>query len=128
MTGKIHEDLKSWLFENDNRGSLVRNLAKLRVSLGPTVDRFWATDGGSAKWSNLPQSLQTRLNSMIENGSWVEVPSQIVLGAGDDYILRSPSSVSWVLENYPNLDAALKLTEEAGGLGRIKVVDIFFLG
>jgi len=127
VTGKIHEDLKSWLFENDNRGSLVRNLAKLRVSLGPTVDRFWATDGGSAKWSNLPQSLQTRLNSMIENGSWVEVPSQIVLGAGDDYVLRSPSGVFWVLENYPNLDKALKSTAEAGGLGQIKVIHLFFL-
>jgi len=101
----IPKILHDWLYEKNSRGDSVRAFSKLNISLGPGEDSFWATDGSSCKWNNLPAQLQTALDANLKDGRWTDTPRILSLGFGGDYVMiTGRNAASWRLDHYKSID------------------------
>jgi len=112
-SGKLPQALRTWLLEEDSSGVPVRELEKLKVSLGPFNTSFFATDGTSWRWENLPAVLQKALNDRLgSNGRWLnqaDKPRMVVLGAHDTYVLiNHGGGGQWELDDYKALDEVIR--------------------
>lgn len=66
----LPDKLAAWLRVKDANGFSVRDIRRLRVSLGPGNASFWADDGRDYFWDNLPSPLQLALEKLKSpNGS-----------------------------------------------------------
>jgi hypothetical protein len=118
-------DLKSWLYEKNGSGGLARNLPSLRVSLGPNNDSYFAHDGSSYQWHNLPPLLESAIESRItpKTGLWIARPRIVSIGAINNFVLiTAGNGGSWQLGGYPELEKLIqKLSECDGGLSHVQV-------
>jgi hypothetical protein len=100
----------------------------LQVSLGETKDSFWATDGNSSAWKNIPVKLGNKLTSMRKSGGgWTMTPTLVSLGVGEDFVLLSKSDTSieifWNLDTCPELEGVIKVILENKRLNELRVSD-----
>ena len=113
---RIPQELETWLYTEDEAGRIKRNYGKLRVSFGDSPGRFWATDGATYRWHNLPKDLQVFISSLLKDGKFKETPLLVLLGMGDDYIIRTDERWKWQLANYPSVAETLSDFAKTNGL------------
>jgi hypothetical protein len=118
-TANIPTLLQTFLYETEF-GSLVRDLNTLRVSFGTSTGSFYATDGSSWQWDNLPPSLEAALLERGHpNGVWRDPPRLVSLGADGDFILLTVGNgYTMRLTKYPELDVTFDKYIETIGRGR----------
>ncbi|KAJ4333734.1 hypothetical protein N0V87_007395 [Didymella glomerata] len=66
---------------------------------------------------SIPDGLLQALQSRIKNGSWIDKPRIVALGADDDFLLITEKNVAiWDLENYKTVSDMLELarTQDRG--------------
>ena len=120
----IPETLKEWLYEKSADGELSRQLEKLKITLGPANESYFASDGTSYKWLNLPTgfsyALQTRRKPV---GGWTSDPRIVSLGFNGSYVyITEGNGGAWDVSKYRSLDASIDvIKKKEGGLGLIKV-------
>ncbi|OCK87380.1 uncharacterized protein K441DRAFT_358351 [Cenococcum geophilum 1.58] len=119
QTANIPTSLEAFLYET-KFGSLVRNLNTLRVSFGTPTGSFYATDGSSWRWDNLPPPLQAAL--LVRRGfkgAWRDPPRLVSLGADGDFILLTVGNgYTMRLTKYPELDVTFDEYIKTVGKGR----------
>jgi hypothetical protein len=114
--------LYDWVWEEDEAGETARNFTKMRVILGPYNESYWATDGSSYKWYNLPKKLNGTIDKInIPGGGWSAIPKIIALGAKDNFVFISDRFSVWELSHYRELDFILSTYEKSGQLNFIEV-------
>jgi len=105
--------LSDWLYEKDANGECARHFHSLNISLGPGNNSFWATDGNSAKWTNLPEPLQKAITANLKDGAWIDAPRIVSLGVDGDYIMITTNhAASWRLNHYKEFDAVFDTMKE----------------
>jgi hypothetical protein len=78
-----------------------RDIPKIRCTLGPYNSSFFIHDSASYLWKNLPGSLLVALQKNIQDGSWIDRPRLVALGAGDNFLLITEKNASvWDLRHY----------------------------
>ena len=120
----LPQTLQKWLLEKDASGNAQRNLQKLKISLGPYNESYFATDGTSTRWLNLPTGLGQALeNRRKPGGGWTAEPRLVALGTMSNYIMITDNNGgNWSLPNYKELDAIIDVIKDMeGGLGLIHV-------
>lgn len=123
--------LEAFLYERKS-GRLVRNLETLRVSFGTSSGSFYATDGSTWQWNNLPPSMQAALSVRRDTrGGWRDPPRLVSLGADGDFILLTVGNgYTMQLTNYPVLDEAfnehIKSASKGSAFHSIQVSIRFF--
>jgi len=120
----LPQTLEKWLFEKDASGNAQRNLEKLKISLGPYNESYFATDGTSTRWLNLPTGLAKALESRRKpGGGWKAEPRLVALGTMNNYIMiTDQNDGNRSLPNYKELDAIIDVIRKMeGGLGLIRV-------
>jgi len=117
-TANIPTSLKAFLFETKS-GSLVRNLNALRISFGTSTGSFYASDGCSWRWDNLPPPLQSALLARRGfGGTWRDPPRLVSLGADGDFILLTVGNgYTMRLTKYPELDVMFDECIKTAGTG-----------
>jgi hypothetical protein len=122
MSKGIPTILNDWLYEKDADGDCVRHFRNLDISLGPRNESFWATDGDSAKWSNLPEPLLKALSANLKDGEWIDKPRIVTLGVGGDYVMMTTNNAAaWRLSNYKEFDAVFDVMKENGNISMCHV-------
>lgn len=118
-TANIPTSLEAFLYET-KFGSLVRDLNTLHVSFGTSTGSFYATDGSSWRWDNLPPPLQAALLMRRGfKGAWRDPPRLVSLGADGDFILLTVGNgYTMQLTKYPELDATFDEYIKTVGKGR----------
>ncbi len=101
----LPDGLQAFLFEKDSEGYIARDLSKLRVSLGPYNESYWAYDGSKSQWNNLPAGLLEALEARRKpGGGWTASPRIVALGANDNFVLiTDKNGYSWNLSSYQDL-------------------------
>ena len=111
----IPTTLSEWLYEKNSSGDCVRSFLNLYVSLGPGNNSWWATDGSSYKWSNLPTPLQKAVDANLKNGSWIDTPKFVTLGVDGDYaMVTKNNAASWRCAKYKPIDQLFDTMKENG--------------
>jgi hypothetical protein len=86
-----------------------RDIANIRCTLGPYNSSFFVHDSASYLWKNLPQQLFSGLQGIIKDGSWVDRPRLVALGARDNFFLVTEKNAAvWDLRNYKGISRLLK--------------------
>lgn len=117
--------LRDWLLEKDASGSLKRDLQRLQVTLGPFNESFFATDGSSSVWLNLPAGLSTAMQRRRKPGGGLSDPPRLVaLGAMQSYMMVTHTNGGvWSFPNYGELNAIIDgIKASAGDLSVIHVM------
>ena len=111
--------LKEFLFEKDASGVCIRKFPTLRVTLGPYNKSYWADDGASFRWNNLPSTLHTHLKGLqTSSGNWTDAPRIVALGANDNFVLVTEGHGGlWSLPHYRELDSILDSLRDMKGSG-----------
>ncbi|KAF2502693.1 hypothetical protein BU16DRAFT_16975 [Lophium mytilinum] len=81
--------LTSWLY--NSQPQIIRDLTKLYITLGQ-YESYYAADGSSSSWANLPPTLEKALESRrTEHSPWKpgEEPTFVSLGAEGRYFMRT---------------------------------------
>lgn len=77
------------------------------MSFGPENKSWFATDGSTYKWSNLPEQLQKAIDENLKDGTWTDEPRIVSLGVGGDYVwVTTRNGASWIVKNYPLVEEA----------------------
>jgi hypothetical protein len=105
----------------------LRDFPKLRVTLGPYNKSYFATDGSSTWWLNLPSGLLEAFKSHRSNngtGSFTDMPRLIALGVdGDYFMLTANNAGAWNLGNYRALCELINQTKDSeAGLSNIQTL------
>ncbi|CAN9107309.1 unnamed protein product [Alternaria alternata] len=86
-----------------------RNIPNIRCTLGPYNSSFFIHDKASYLWKNLPGTLLVALQNNIQDGSWIDRPRLVALGAGDNFLLITEKNASvWDLRHYKSAVAFLE--------------------
>ncbi|KAH4408730.1 hypothetical protein HBH92_148710 [Parastagonospora nodorum] len=97
-------ELREFLYARNSQKRLVRNIPEIRCSLGSYNSSFFAHDGSTYRWMNLPPSLLLALQSRIEDGNWTDRPRLVSLGANDNFVLVTEKNAAiWNLQNYKTM-------------------------
>ncbi|KAH7382635.1 hypothetical protein DE146DRAFT_234697 [Phaeosphaeria sp. MPI-PUGE-AT-0046c] len=114
-------ELLEFLNVRDAQNTLSRDIPSIRCSLGPYNSSFFAHDGFTYRWMNLPPTLLLALQDRIQDGSWIDRPRLVALGANDNFVLITEKhSVIWNLGYYMALADFLKSSKsQEGGISRI---------
>jgi hypothetical protein len=110
-------ELREFLYARNAQQRLIRNVPFIRCSLGPYNSSFFAHDGTTYRWMNLPPSLLLALHSRIKDGNWTDRPRLVSLGANDNYVLITEEHTAvWDLQNYKTIASLLGFskTQECG--------------
>jgi len=91
LTGhfNVPNPLSSWLY--NSQPQIVRDLTKLHITFGQ-YESYYASDGSSSSWANLPPTLEKALESRrMEHSPWKpgEEPIFVSLGAEGRYFMRT---------------------------------------
>lgn len=99
-------DLEAWIEQKDARGYMTRNIANLRLALGPNNASFFVTDGKDYFWRNLPAAFNQALEARRKKGGgFTSAPRIVALGIGGNYVMiDSGNGGSWILSKYPALE------------------------
>ncbi|KAF2196687.1 hypothetical protein GQ43DRAFT_484735 [Delitschia confertaspora ATCC 74209] len=109
----LPSELHSFLYARGTSSSqLLRNIPQLRVILGPYNSSFFAHDGSSYRWMNLPSALLAAIKSRINDGSWIDKPRIMALGADSNFLLITQKNAAvWNLENYRTLGKLMEFSK-----------------
>jgi len=113
--------LTKWLYEKEGE-SYKRDFPKIRISLGPYNESYWATDGTASQWLNLPSALAKKIEEYSKpGGGWHHKPTLVIIGAHEDFlIVTEDGGGAWELDHYSSMEACVAfLGKEAGGLKHI---------
>ena len=101
---------------------MIRDWENLTISLGSDGKAFWARDGKTIIWGDLPPDLNTTVSNLLKNGEFTDCPRLITFGVEDNYfMLTTKNMCHWKLGHYPDLDAAIPLWAENSALHTIEV-------
>ncbi|KAK3326810.1 hypothetical protein B0H66DRAFT_530800 [Apodospora peruviana] len=128
QTDRLPADLESWLFKTGWFGNYKRSFSTMQISLGPKTGRFFASDGKSSLWDELPPKLEQKFASMRQNGGtggWIsKQPTLVSFGSGDDFVLlakaEDETEIFWELKGYPELAKALQTILDNDRLADLK--------
>lgn len=110
--------LTSWLDKKDAKGFLVRDVANLKLALGPENKSFFVTDGKDYLWQGLPAGLDAAVEKLRKRGGgFTSAPRLVSLGVKGSYVMiTAGNGGSWnVTEEYPELDKFLDGLKTANG-------------
>lgn len=109
----LPSELRDFLHVRNSQRRLVRDVPKIRCTLGPYNASFFAQDSLACVWMNLPSELATALQSRIKNGKWVDKPRILALGADDNFLLITEKHAAvWDLEYYPTISKLLEYSRQ----------------
>ncbi|KAF2275752.1 uncharacterized protein EI97DRAFT_378790 [Westerdykella ornata] len=101
-------ELHDFLYAKNEKNIYLRSIPNLRLTLGPYNASFFAGDGSSYLWMNLPPLLLEKLQSRIQNGAFTDQPRIVALGADNDFLLITEKDAAiWDLGNYRMLSQML---------------------
>ena len=102
--------LATWLDEKDKKGFLIRDPVNLRISLGPNNSSYWAYDGKSSLWWNLPSDLSTAIDKLRKKGGgWTIAPRIVALGVQGSFVMINSrhGCLRNIESHYPQLHSEL---------------------
>ena len=105
------------MYTRNPGGQLTRNVPAIRCILGPYNASFFVHDSSAYLWMSIPDGLLTALQARIRNGSWVDKPRIVALGADDNFLLITEKNAAiWDLDNYKTVSDMLDFarTQEHG--------------
>ena len=89
-----------------------RDIPHVRCSLGPYNASFFVHDKASYLWKNLPDKLLAALQSNIKDGSWLQRPRLVALGAASNFLLVTENNAAvWDLRHYKAVVPLLERTK-----------------
>jgi len=101
-------ELSEFLHTRDAQQRYVRHVPAIQCSFGPYNESFFAHDGTSYRWMNLPGKLLSALQSRIVDGNWTDSPRLVELGADHDFVLITGNhALIWNLDHYKALSNLL---------------------
>ncbi|KAF1913153.1 hypothetical protein BDU57DRAFT_346260 [Ampelomyces quisqualis] len=108
----IPTELKEFLCARNAQQAFVRNIPNIRCSLGPYNSSFFANDGSAYRWMNLPPSLLSALQTRIKDGSWIDQPRIVALGANDNFVMITQNHATiWDLAHYKTVANLLQFSK-----------------
>ncbi|KAF2805481.1 uncharacterized protein BDZ99DRAFT_450053 [Mytilinidion resinicola] len=117
--------LETFLSERDRYDRNARDIRNIRVTLGPQNSSWYATDGKSWMWQNLPRNLESALHSQKSSaGSWTSPPRIVALGADTNFLLITESNAAFCsLSQYRTLRKMIQFSKtQVNGIAAIKDV------
>jgi hypothetical protein len=114
----------NFLYAKTPKGTLLRDLPSIRLTLGPYNTSFFVTDGSACLWMNLPPFLLSALQSRIAKGTWIDKPRLVVLGADANFLLLTEKNAAvWDLSNYATLSQMLEFSKtQPRGIEEVAIV------
>jgi hypothetical protein len=128
MRGQDHIDsqgltieLQNFLYARDAQQNPVRDIPSLRCTFGAYNTSFFANDHSSFRWMNLPANLTSALQSRIKNGTWIDRPRFVALGANENFVLITEKHAAvWDLGNYKTVSDLLTFSgRQKNGISEI---------
>ena len=121
----LPESLRKWLYKKDDSGNYARDFPKIRVTMGPYNQSFFATDGSSSWWLNLPEGLKDAIKKRRSNdgtGPFTDMPRLVALGVdGDYFMLTEKHAASWRLSGYRGLRELIdQIKDSDAGLSNLE--------
>ncbi|KAF9694089.1 hypothetical protein EKO04_007987 [Ascochyta lentis] len=113
----LPNELTDFLYKKTPQGQLVRNIPAIRCVLGAYNSSFFVHDSSAYLWMSIPEGLLDALRSRIKNGSWVDKPRIVTLGADDNFLFISEKNAAiWDLDRYKTVSDMLEFsrTQERG--------------
>lgn len=104
-------EFTSWLEEKGSDGNYTRPFNKVRLTLGPYNESFFAHDTSSYRWRGLPKDLDDALEKFRKpGGGWLDAPKVLSLGYNGDYVMVTMNGArAWKLSSYKSCDQLLDL-------------------
>lgn len=99
----------------------MRDIPNIRCTLGPYNASFFAHDKAGYVWMNIPDKLLAALQSRIKDGTWIDKPRIVALGANDDFLLLTEKHAAvWDLEHYRTISKLLDFSRtQINGISEI---------
>jgi hypothetical protein len=110
-------ELLEFIYARNVQNAYVREISRIRCSLGPYNESFFAHDGSAYRWMNLPATLLSALQARIKDGNWIDSPRLVSLGANNNFVLITKKHAAfWDLEHYKTIANLLQYstTQERG--------------
>lgn len=105
----VPDELSNFLYARNDHGRSIRNIPATRCILGPHNASFFVHDSSAYLWMNIPDGLLSALQARIRNGSWIDRPRIVALGADENFVMiTEKNKVIWDLENYKTLSNFLE--------------------
>ncbi|KAM5520405.1 hypothetical protein FOXYSP1_18829 [Fusarium oxysporum f. sp. phaseoli] len=97
--------LAEYLLNRNPQTGYTRDLRHLEVSFGGREGSYWATDGQTSIYRELPEKLEQDLGMLqTESGVWRDSPRFVALGAKENYVLATRcGAFSSQLGSYPQV-------------------------
>ncbi|KAF2786909.1 hypothetical protein K505DRAFT_288884, partial [Melanomma pulvis-pyrius CBS 109.77] len=120
----LPQELTHFLHATSPHNTPLRTIPSIRLTLGPYNTSFFAHDGSSYLWLNLPPRLLAALQSRITNNTWHDRPRIVALGCADDFVLVTAAHAAvWQLAHFRALDAMLgRAVARRGGVAEMRDV------
>ncbi|CAI6337594.1 unnamed protein product [Periconia digitata] len=120
----LPQELTSFLLATSPQNTLLRSIPNIRLTIGPYNSSFFVTDNSAYLWMNLPVPLLTAMQHRIRNGTWIDKPRLVCLGADENFLLLTEKHAAvWDLSNYVILGKMLEFSRsQERGIEEIKNV------
>jgi hypothetical protein len=110
-------ELTNFLLARNPQRQLTRNIPQIRCTLGPYNASFFVHDTAAYLWMDIPAGLLSALESRIKNGSWIDPPRIVALGADATFVLiTAQHAATWALDAYPALSSKLNASRSLADL------------
>lgn len=113
----LPDELMDFIYSKNPHGQPTRNISAIRCVLGAYNSSFFVHDSSAYLWMSIPDGLLSALQARIKNGSWIDKPRIVALGADDNFMLITEKNAAiWDLENYKTASDMLEFsrTQERG--------------
>jgi hypothetical protein len=128
-SSRIPEELRKFLYMKNSAGVAVRDFPTTKVSLGPYNESFFACDKASARWRNVPATLQEAIKERLNaDGSWRVAPRTVSLGVDNNFIMTTEGGgYASYLPQYPSLDVLMDYVVETKAQAGIEAIQTIWL-
>ncbi|KAJ4313032.1 hypothetical protein N0V94_007159 [Neodidymelliopsis sp. IMI 364377] len=107
----LPDELTNFLYARNVQRQLIRNIPDIRCVLGAYNSSFFVHDSSAYLWMSIPDGLLAALQDRIKNGSWIDKPRIVALGADDNFLLVTEKGAAiWDLDNYTTLSDMLEFS------------------
>ena len=122
----LPEEIMNFLYAKNSQGRSVRNVSAIRLTLGPYNESFFVHDSASYIWMNLPSNLLTALQARIQDGSWIDRPRLVALGADANFVLITEKQTAiWRLNSYTKMAHMLEYSRsQARGIAAVRNISL----
>lgn len=108
----LPDPLNAFLHEQDRQGRYLRDLKNISVCIGPCNESWFASDGKSWLWMNLPFGLAAALRARMRDGNWTDRPRIVALGVNDDFLMITEGNTAvWSLGSYRALSKMIQFSK-----------------